>query len=65
MCCDVCLQSPCHPRCPNAKGPPVVFVCFGCGGDIYDGDDYWDIAGEQWCERCIDDAKGVAEYDPY
>ena len=64
MCCDVCLQSPCHPRCPNAADPPAVFVCSGCGDDIYDGDDYWDILGEQFCERCVDDARGVATYDP-
>ena len=65
MSCDICLQSPCHPRCPNAADPPAVFVCSGCGRDIYDGDDYWDIMGEQFCERCVDAARGVAEYDPY
>ena len=29
-----------------------------------EGDDYWDIMGEQWCAECMDEAKGVAEYDP-
>lgn len=62
--CDICLMSPCHPRCPNAADPPAVYVCFGCGDDILDGDDYWDIMGEQFCENCIDDSKGVAVYDP-
>ena len=62
--CDICLQSPCHPRCPNAADPPAVFVCSGCGDDICDGDDYWDIMGEQFCENCVDNARGVAVYDP-
>lgn len=63
--CDICMKSPCDPRCPNAPEPPTVFVCSGCGDPIYDGDDYWDIMGEQWCSRCIDESKKVAEYDPY
>lgn len=63
--CDICMKSPCDPRCPNAPEPPVVFICSGCGDPIYDGDDYWDVMGEQWCEKCIDDAKGTAIYDPY
>lgn len=63
--CDECRKSPCDPRCPNAPEPPLVFVCSGCGDFIRDGDDYWDILGEQYCERCIDEAKGVAVYDPY
>lgn len=62
--CDICLQYPCHPRCPNAPDPPAVYVCSGCGHDIYDGDEYWDIFGEQFCEDCIDDMKGIAVYDP-
>jgi hypothetical protein len=62
--CDICLKSPCDPRCPNAPDPPAVFVCSGCGGDIYDGQAFWSIMGEQFCEGCIDDARGVAEYDP-
>lgn len=32
---------------------------------IRDGDDFWDLMGEQWCEGCIEDAKGTAIYDPY
>lgn len=63
--CEECLQFPCHPRCPNAPDPPAVFECFGCGRDICDGEDFWNILGEHFCEQCIDNAKGVAEYDPY
>lgn len=62
--CDICLKRPCDPRCPNAPEPPSVFVCSGCGDNIYDGDWYWDIMGEQWCEDCMEEAKKVAMYDP-
>ena len=63
--CEVCRHSPCDPRCPNAPEPRSVFICSGCGHEIYEGDDYWDIMGEQFCEKCIQNARGVAEYDPY
>ena len=62
--CDVCRHSPCDPRCPNAPEEIAVFICSGCGLDIYEGEDYWDIMGEQFCEKCINDARRVAEYDP-
>lgn len=63
--CDMCRRSPCDPRCPNAPDPPTVFLCSGCGQFIYDGDDYWDVLGEQYCEHCIDGMKKEAVYDPY
>ena len=63
--CDICMKNPCDPRCPNAPEPPSVFICSGCGDFIYDGDDYVDLLGEQWCMECIDDCKKVAVYDPY
>ena len=63
--CQECRMMPCSPRCPNAPEPKSVFICSGCGEKIRDGDDYWEIMGEQFCEDCIDEAKKVAEYDPY
>lgn len=63
--CDICLRSPCASGCPNAPEPPTVFICSGCGESIYEGDDYWEIMGEQWCGVCIDNAKKEAVYDPY
>lgn len=63
--CEICLRSPCHPRCPNAAEPPAVFVCSGCGEAIRDGEDYWDVLYEQFCETCIDKARKEAIYDPY
>lgn len=57
-----CLKSPCDPRCPNAPDQEEipVFVCSCCGRDIVDGEDYWDIMDEQWCEECIDKARQTA-----
>lgn len=63
--CDMCLQFPCHPRCPNAPDPPAVYVCSGCDQEIYEGEDYFDILGEQFCENCVRNARRTAEYDPY
>lgn len=62
--CEECLRSPCHPRCPNAPDPPAVFICSGCGKTIYEGEDYYDILGEQFCEDCVSDARKEAVYDP-
>ena len=63
--CDICRQSPCASQCPNAPEPKSVFICSGCGGNIYDGEYYYDVLGEQFCEECMDGAKKEAEYDPY
>lgn len=63
--CNICLKSSCDSRCPNAPEPPSVFICSGCGDTIFEGDDYYDILGEQFCQECINGFKGVAEYDPY
>lgn len=59
--CDVCLKTPCDPRCPNAPEPPAVYVCSGCGEDIRDGDKVWHILGEQFCQECINYAEEIAE----
>ena len=63
--CDICMRKPCDPRCPNAPEPHSVFICSGCGDDILDGEEYWELMGEQWCAHCIEEAKEVAIYDPY
>lgn len=58
--CSECLQSPCHPRCPNYD-PPVFDECDCCGSEIYEGEDYWEIEGTIYCERCIENCKSTAE----
>nr|DAM27868.1 MAG TPA: protein of unknown function (DUF2175) [Caudoviricetes sp.] len=59
--CSECWQIPCHPQCPNAPEPHHVFICSGCGRSIYEGDDYWEVLGEQFCEECIREAIHTAE----
>jgi len=61
--CDICRQSPCHPRCPNTPGLIPVFICSGCGEDIYEGEDVYHLLGEQYCERCIEESTRVADED--
>lgn len=61
--CEICLQSPCHPRCPNAQDPPVVCPCCQCGNEIYEGDEVYDINDEKWCESCVKECCHIAELD--
>ena len=61
--CEHCLQYPHHPRCPNAPEPPVYAKCDSCGGDIYDGDDFYMIDGNNYCETCVKDGLKTAEVD--
>lgn len=63
--CEECRKNPCDSRCPNAPAPKHVFVCSNCGHSIVEGEDYYDVLGEQFCEYCMQDMKKVAEYDPY
>ena len=60
MCAD-CRQSVCSPRCPNAPEPKVVHTCINCGENIVEGDSYYNIDGEAWCESCISDCLTDAE----
>lgn len=63
--CKECGFYPCDYRCPNAAEPKRVFICSGCGGDILEGDDYYDVLGEQFCVDCMDDMRKVAELDEW
>ena len=62
--CEICRRSICHQSCPNASEPEAVFICAECGEDICEGDEYYDVLGEQFCETCIEKFRRVAEYDP-
>lgn len=53
--CEVCLTSPCNPRCPNAPEPPTVYTCEYCREPIVVGEDYWQLDGDYWHEDCFDD----------
>lgn len=61
--CSLCHRTPCHPRCPNAPEPPVVHVCDQCGDPIYEGDDFYELNDEKWCEECVRDSRKTAELE--
>ena len=56
--CEICRQSPCHPRCPNAPDPPMSCYCTYCCEPIYVGEEYMEIDGDKYHEECL---KGAAE----
>ena len=58
--CDVCLRTPCNPRCPNAPEPPAVYTCKYCGEPITDGEAYFELDGDHWHDECFqDNAVGI------
>ena len=38
--CELCLRTPCHPRCPNFIPPKAKYYCSICGEGIYRGEKY-------------------------
>lgn len=60
--CDICLSSPCLPRCPNAPEPPAVCTCDKCGESIREGDEYIDDNGNV-CRDCIENMSAVELLD--
>lgn len=58
--CDVCGRYICPSNCPNAADPPKFGECVACGAEINEGDDYYDINDELWCEDCIFEARKTA-----
>ena len=61
--CEICRQFKCPSACPNAPAPPVFSKCYGCGADILDGDEYYDIDGDYYCDNCIYECRKTAEVD--
>ena len=61
--CELCFMTPCHPRCPNAPEPRTVHKCIHCGKAIREGDDFYDVDGEPWCEDCMRQCLTSAEVD--
>lgn len=65
--CEICRQFPCNRHCPNSQEKPM-YTCDCCGGEIYKGDYYYQIAVEGYptqilCEDCIEESKRCAEED--
>lgn len=60
--CSICLQNPCHPRCPNVVRR-VRGTCDECGEELYE-DVYYvtdDMNGTYCSEECAKKANGIHE----
>lgn len=58
--CELCWQTPCASRCPNAEpntetGMPPYY-CSDCGSPMYAGDRAYELQGEIYCEACVEDS---------
>ena len=42
---------------------PCMGECDCCGSEIYDGDYYYEIDGNIYCKRCIEESKMIADVD--
>jgi hypothetical protein len=61
--CEECRQSRCPSGCPNAPEPPMVHICSECGEAIVDGDDYYEIGGDPYCDDCVFHKTAEVDYD--
>ena len=61
MSCEFCRQFPHAAGCPNAPEPRAVFICSECGEMIYEGDWFYRVMQETYCEECMDSMKELAE----
>lgn len=51
--CDICGQTPCDHRCPNAPEPTPVYTCAWCGEPILDGECYYALRGREYHSDCL------------
>ena len=58
--CEICRQTPCHPRCPNADDDSL-YECDICHGGIYEGDTMYCLDDKRICQDCIDNSTRTAE----
>ena len=77
--CRECLQTPCHPSCPNYSptSNPNLPICNVCNEPILTGEEYWEnsmdevihedcVSGMSWREFaawCGAKIKIMGEYD--
>lgn len=52
--CSMCLSTPCHPRCPNAKEPVPVLECAMCHEGIFEGEEYLETEDGPMCKDCVE-----------
>lgn len=61
MFCEHCHSSPHLSGCPNAPEPRTVYICSECGEMICEGDWFYRVLGETYCEECMESLKELAE----
>lgn len=59
--CEFCHHSPHLTGCPNAPDPRTVFICSKCREMIYEGDGFYRVMQETYCEECMDSMHEIAE----
>ena len=53
--CEICRQSPCASRCPNAPEPKAVYTCKDCKEGIMPGDEYVEIDRDYYHKECLEE----------
>ena len=53
--CDLCYSNPHLPGCPNAPEPKHGYKCSYCGGEIVEGEYFYDIDGRLYHDDCLDE----------
>ena len=65
--CEICRQSPCDNRCPNAPDRilTVIGVCENCGDYLYSDNTFWrDNDCNRFCSKdCVEEFYGIEEVD--
>lgn len=61
--CSECGFSICPSGCPNADPPRVFAHCEFCNEEIYEWDEYYDVASLIVCESCIRKCRTTAEME--
>lgn len=59
--CEFCRRAPHDSRCPDAPEPRSVFICSGCGDMIHEGDLFYRVMQETFCEECMEASREIAE----
>lgn len=58
--CEICHHHICPSNCPNADEPAVITKCILCGAKIREGEDYYLIEDDPFCEECIRKCRKIA-----
>lgn len=61
--CEYCHQYPHALGCPNDPDPEVIYECSACGADIVEGEDYYEVDGEPYCDGCVRSRTAEVEED--